>query len=455
MSREIRVNAFALHAPVHHSPGLWRHPEDKTLGYHRLPYWLDLAKTLERGLVDGIFMADSIGVNEVYGGNWETAIRFGAQAPKQEPALVVAAMASVTRHLGFGITSNANYESPYVFARRMTSLDNLTDGRVGWNIVTGFAASAAHALGQAEVIPHDERYDIADEFMEVVYKLWESSWADDAVLRDVASGEFANPARVRKVVHKGKYFNVSGVHLSEPSPQRTPVLFQAGASSRGKRFAGRHAECVYLSGPTIATVAPVAAALRAAAVEEGRRAADIKLFSMATIIVGRTEKEARDKHQDYLRYVNPEAAIAMFSGWTGIDFSTYDADEPIKYMKLDAGVSSALENFTIGDPSRVWTVGQLAQHMAIGGRGPLFIGSAAQVADQIEQWVDQTGVDGLNLSYAISPGAYEDFADLVVPELQARGRYKLAYRPGTLREKLGGDSPLLAPNHIGAGYRYV
>jgi len=287
----------------------------------------------------------------------------------------------------------------------------------------------------------------------VVYKLWESSWEDGAVLRDVATGEFADPRLIHKIVHEGKYFKLEGVHLTEPSRQRTPVLFQAGSSTRGKAFAGRHAECIYLSGPSIRTVGPVVADTRSQAVLAGRHADDIKFFSMATIIVGRSEKEAQDKFRDYQNYINPQAALAMFSGWTGIDFSKYDPDEPIRYLKLDAGISSALENFTIGDPDRVWTVGELARHNAIGGRGPLFIGSVEQVADAIEHWVDATDVDGLNLSYAVTPEAYEDFADLVVPELQQRGRYKTAYRDGTLREKLGGASPLLPARHPAAGFR--
>src|SRR5690606_36516293 len=184
------------------------------------------------------------------------------------------------------------------------------------------------------------------------------------------------------------------------------------------------------------------------------RSDDIKLFSMATIITGRTEQEARDKYQDYLRFINPEAAIAMFSGWTGIDFSRYAPDEPIRYMKLDAGISSALENFTIGDPNRIWTVAELARHKAIGGRGPLFIGDPVQVADQIEAWVDATDVDGLNLSYAVSPGAYEDFADFIVPDLPARGRYKRDCRAGTLRQTLGGYDALLPERHPGASHRF-
>lgn len=179
---------------------------------------------------------------------------------------------------------------------------------------------------------------------------------------------------------------------------------------------------------------PVVAGTRAEAVKAGRDAGDIQFFTMATIITGRTSKEARDKYEDYRRYVTPEAALAMFSGWTGIDFSTYDPDEPIRYMQLDAGTSSALEGFTKLDPERVWTVRELALHNAIGGRGPVFIGASDEVASALEEWVDETGIDGFNLSYAVTPEAYEDFADFIVPELQARGRYKTGYAPGTLRE---------------------
>lgn len=453
MSKEIRVNAFALHSPVHHSPGLWRHPRDRSLGYNQLDYWVDLARTLESGLVDALFMADSIGVNDVHGGGLDTALRYGAQVPKQDPMLSISAMAHATRHLGFGVTSNANHEPPYVFARRMSTLDHLTQGRIGWNIVTGFAQTGARALGAQKVIPHDQRYDIADEYMDVVYKLWEGSWEDDAVLRDVRTGEFADPARIHRIDHEGKYFRLQGIHLTEPSPQRTPVLFQAGSSARGKRFAGRHAESIYLSGPSKTVLAPVVADTRREAVAAGRHGEDIQFFAMATIVVGRTDREAQDKLEDYRRYINPEAAVAMFSGWTGIDFSRYDPDEPIRYLKLDAGVSSALEGFTVLDPSRVWTVKELASHNAIGGRGPLFVGSAQTVADQLEDWVDSTDIDGFNLSYAVTPEAYEDFAAFIVPELQQRGRYKTAYREGTLREKLGGEGPRLPRRHPAAQFR--
>jgi alkanesulfonate monooxygenase len=450
--KEIRVNAFALHSPVHHSPGLWRHPRDRSLQYNTLDYWVDLARTLERGLVDALFMADSIGVNDVYGGSVATALRHGAQVPKQDPIMSLSAMAYATRDLGLCVTSNANHEPPYVFARRMSTLDHLTRGRIGWNVVTGFANSGVRALGRQAVASRDERYDIADEYMDVVYKLWESSWEDAAVVRDVDSGIFADPDKVHRVDHRGRYFQVQGIHMTEPSPQRTPVLYQAGSSARGKAFAGRHAEGIFLSGPSKTVLRPVVASTRAEAVAAGRAGSDIKFYAMATIIAGRTGNEARDKYEDYRRYVTPEAALAMFSGWTGIDFSTYDPDAPIRYLELDAGTTSALEGFTRLDPERVWTVKELALHNAIGGRGPVIVGSATEVADALEDWVDSTDIDGFNLSYAVTPEAYEDFADLIVPELQARGRYKKAYAPGTLRQKLGGASAKLAPTHPGSRF---
>jgi long-chain alkane monooxygenase len=450
----IRFNAFAMHSPVHQSPGLWRHPDDQSLAYNKLAYWVDLARTLERGLIDALFIADSLEFNDIYGGNSDAALRLAAQVPKNDPLVSISAMAHATRHLGFGVTSNANNEPPYAFARRMSTLDHLTDGRIGWNIVTGYAKSSARALGRGSAIAHDDRYDIADEYMEVVYKLWEGSWQDGAAVRDRQRGVFADPNKVHRIVHEGKHFKMDAIHLAEPSPQRTPLLFQAGSSSRGKRFAGTHAECVYLSGPSTAVLAPVVASTRAEAVRAGRRAEDILFFAMATIITGRTDAEARDKLADYEQYISTEAALALFSGWTGIDFSKLDPDEPIRHLNIEDGIRSALENFTTGDPNRVWTVRELARHNAIGGRGPVFVGSPATVADELERWVALTDIDGFNLSYAITPRSYEDFADFIVPELQRRGRYKQAYDEGTLREKLfPGTRAHLPDRHPGARFR--
>src|SRR5277367_130153 len=270
MAREIRLNAFEMACVGHQSPGLWTHPRDRSGEYHRLSYWTDLARILERGKFDGLFLADVLGVYDVFAGSPDAALRQAIQVPVNDPLLAIPAMALVTEHLGFGVTCNLSYEPPYTFARRMSTLDHLTDGRIGWNVVTGYLDSAAKAMGLARQTAHDDRYDVAEEYMAVVYKLWEGSWEDDAVLRDRARGIFAQPEKVHRIVHRGEHYNLDAIHLCEPSPQRTPVLYQAGSSPKGRAFAARHAECVFLSGPTQQVIAPRVADIRRLAAGYGR-----------------------------------------------------------------------------------------------------------------------------------------------------------------------------------------
>ncbi len=451
--KEIRLNAFEMNCVGHQSPGLWAHPRDRAANYTDIRYWTELAKTLERGRFDGIFLADVLGIYDVYGGSPDAALRHAVQVPVNDPILLIPAMAAVTEHLGFGVTCTLSYEPPYTLARRMSTLDHLTEGRVGWNIVTGYLNSAATGMGLAEQPRHDQRYEIADEYMEIVYRLWEQSWEDGAVIRDKARRVFADPAKVHRIDHRGRFYRVDAIHLCEPSPQRTPVLYQAGASSRGRAFAAAHAECVFINGPTPQVVAPQVADLRRRAAENGRDPGDLMIFTLATVITGRTEAEARAKHEEYRRYADPEAALALFSGWTGIDFSRYRPDDELRYIETEA-MRSALESFTSADPNRVWTVGELAEHVAIGGRGPLLVGSREQIADALIDWVAATGIDGFNLAYAVTPESFEDFVALVVPELQRRGVYKRDYRAGTLREKLFGTGRArLRPPHPAARYR--
>ncbi|GGF89977.1 monooxygenase [Azorhizobium oxalatiphilum] len=454
MAGEIRFNAFAMNCVGHQSPGLWRHPQDRTAQYNRLPYWLDLARILERGLFDGLFLADVLGVYDVYGGSPDAALRHATQVPVNDPMLIVPAMAAVTRNLGFGVTSTLSYEPPYPFARRMSTLDHLTEGRVGWNIVTGYLNSAAKGMGLAGQRPHDDRYDVADDYMEVVYKLWEGSWEEGAAVRDAAAGVFTDPARVHRVIHQGPHYALDAIHLAEPSPQRTPVLYQAGTSPRGRAFAGRHAEAVFVSGPSVQVIAPRVAALRQALADSGRAPDAVRVFAMTTIIVGETTAAARAKLEDYRRYASPEGALTLYSGWSGVDFSDYALDQQVRHITNEAG-RTAMDNMTRADPNRVWTVGEVAEHVGIGGVGPVFVGDPVEVADALEGFVEATGVDGFNLAFAVSPGSYEDIADLVVPELQKRGRYKRAYTPGTLREKLFGAGAHLSAPHPAVSFRHA
>ena len=453
MAKEIRLNAFEMNCVAHQSPGLWRHPCDRSREYKRLSYWIELAEILERGLFDGLFLADVLGVYDVFGGDARAALTHAAQIPVNDPLLLVPAMAAATRHLGFGVTVNLSFEPPYNFARRMSTLDHLTEGRIGWNIVTGYLDSAARGAGRDKQVAHDDRYAIAEDYMEVVYKLWEGSWADDAVRADQAGGVFADPGRVRKVVHEGAHFRLDALHLSEPSQQRTPVLYQAGSSSAGRAFAARHAECVFLSGPSTNVIAPRVAAIRSNTAKLGRDPKGVLMFALATAIVGATDAEAQAKLADYRRYADLEGALTLLSGWTGVDFSKFDLNQVVQHVESDAG-RSALENITRADPDRSWTARQAAEHVAIGGIGPVFVGSPATVADRLEEWIDETDVDGFNLAFAVRPETFTEVADLLVPELQRRGRYKTAYREGTLREKLFGGAPRLQAPHLGASYRW-
>jgi long-chain alkane monooxygenase len=451
--KEIRLNAFEMNTVVHQSPGLWTHPRDRADTYRDLDYWTSLARILERGKFDGIFLADVLGVYDVYGGSADVALKHGVQVPVNDPLLLIPAMALVTEHLGFGVTCALSYEPPYSFARRMSTLDHLTKGRVGWNIVTGYLDSAAKGMGLPAQLGHDQRYDMADEYMDVVYKLWEGSWEDGAVRRDRQAHIFADPSKVHKIRHEGRYFRVEAIHLCEPSPQRTPVLYQAGASGRGRDFAAAHAECVFISGPRTEIVASYVADLRRRAALRGRDPADIVVFAMATVITGRDTAEAKAKLEDYRRYVDHEAALALFSGWTGVDFSKYALDEPLRHVETDAS-RSAIHSFLSGGQNRAWTVKEVAEHVAIGGRGPVLVGSPGEIADELIAWVETTDIDGFNLAYAVTPESFADVVDLVVPELQRRGVYKHAYRAGTLREKLFGPGRARLPmSHPGAAHR--
>ncbi|RLK33497.1 LLM class flavin-dependent oxidoreductase [Cupriavidus plantarum] len=446
--KEILLNAFNMNCVGHINHGLWTHPRDRSTEYNTLEYWIDQARILERGLFDGLFIADIVGVYDVYGGNVDVTLRESIQLPVNDPLLLVSAMAAATKHLGFGVTVNLTYEAPYLLARRFSTLDHLTRGRVGWNVVTGYLDSAARAMGRDGQISHDERYDRADEYLEVLYKLWEGSWQDDAVRRDKTARVFADPARVHRVSHHGQYYDVEGYHLAEPSAQRTPVLFQAGSSGRGQRFAARHAECVFISPPGKEAARKTVSSLREQLVASGRRADDVKVFAGAAVVVGRTEAEARALHAEYRDYASREAGLAHFAASTGIDFAKHGLDDPIDY----AG-GNAIESARRTAEQHGWTRRKLLDLFELGGRYPAVVGDPSQVADALESWIDETGIDGFNLSRTVVPESYTHFVDLVVPELQNRGRYKTAYAEGSLRRKLFGEGDRLPSRHAAAAFR--
>jgi FMN-dependent oxidoreductase (nitrilotriacetate monooxygenase family) len=438
--REIRLNAFDMATPGHIQQGMWTHPRDRATDYLSLPYWTGLARTLERGLFDGLFLADVLGVYDVHGGSQDAAVKHGVQIPLLDPMLLVPAMAAVTQHLGFGVTVNLAWEPPALLARRFSTLDHLTGGRVGWNIVTGYLDSAARAMGLDRQMAHDDRYDMADEFMAVAYRLWEESWAADAVKADRAAGVYADPAGVRRIRHEGRQYRLDAPHLVEPSPQRTPVLYQAGASDRGRAFAALHAECVFLNGGPKPHVAALVADLRARAAPR-----PIRAFLGATLVIGRTSAEARDKLEDYRRCASVEAALVHASASLGIDLAALGMDDELPDGNAIQSNVTALRAAAPRATKRA-----LVDRMILGSRQPPIMGSAEEVADALIAWVDDADVDGFNLSRTVMPDCIEDVVELLVPVLQERGRYKSAYAPGTYREKLFGAGPRLAAPHPAA-----
>jgi FMN-dependent oxidoreductase (nitrilotriacetate monooxygenase family) len=286
---------------------------------------------------------------------------------------------------------------------------------------------------------HDERYDAADEYLDIVYRLWEACWEEGAVLRDAKTGVYVDADKVHRIEHDGRYFRLNGVHMSEPSPQRTPLLYQAGTSSRGIKFAACHAECVYVSGATPERVAAKVKKLRDAVVAEGRQADDIKIFVSLDTVVGATDAEARDKHEEYCRYLDPVGALVRLSGFTGIDMSQLDPDEPIRQVQSN-GIQAVLENLAAGNADKGWTVRDVTNSLRLDGANAVVVGSPATIADAMQMWVEVADVDGFNLPSHVKPESMEDFVKLAVPELQSRKMFKTEYKPGSLRQKLFDNS---------------
>lgn len=452
MTKKISFNAFEMNCIAHQSPGLWRHPQDRSVEYKDLEYWTDLAQILERGFFDGIFIADVLGIYDVYHQSAEYALTGAVQVPVNDPLQIVPAMAAVTKHLGFGVTTSISFEHPYPFARRISTLDHLTKGRVGWNIVTSYLESGSKNLGLKTQVNHDNRYDIADEYLEVLYKLWEGSWEEGSVLRDRESGIFADHKKVHPIQHEGKYFTVPGIHICEPSPQRTPVLYQAGASSRGQKFASQNAECVFIAAPSKIATKKVVQGIRQKLAQEGRDPYSVKIYALLSIVTDETDAKAQAKFKEYQSYGSYDGALTLLSGWSGVDFSQYQPTDKVEYIQTNA-IQSLLDSYVNADPERVWTIEEIANWNSLGGNGPVLVGSAETVSDALQQWVEDTDVDGFNLAYILAHQTFADVVEFIVPELQQRGVYQTSYARGTLREKLFGAGPYLPENHRGAKYR--
>ena len=435
MRKNIILSGFTMAAVSHINYGMWRDPQDNSHRYTDIAYWVELAKLLEEQGFDCLFIADALGLIDSWQGSPAASLAQGIQSPLIDPLLLVSAMAAHTSRLGFGVTVSTTYEQPYLLARKFTTLDHLTKGRIAWNVVTSQLESAARNLGLEKQMDHDERYERADEFLNVSYKLWQHSWERAALKRDKVAGVYTDPQRVHPVAHKGRWFTVPDAHLSEPSPQRTPVIFQAGGSPSGIDFAARHAEVVFVAGLDASGVKKQVAAIKARAAEHGRAPGAIKFISAVTVITGATEEEAQVNFARRRAHYDLQGALIHYGASTGVDLSGHSLDAPLEWQPTNSN-RSLLKMVTGEEGQPRKTLREVFQPEEGLGRQKTFVGSGESVAAQLETWLDDSDTDGINLAQWLSPGCFEDFARWVIPALKQRGLLSEKPTGPTLRQRL-------------------
>ena len=447
MTRPLRFSAFVMNTTSHIVHGAWRKPEAEQTEFSSLEHWVSLAKELERGKFDFMFFADVVGLYDDYQGSWEKFVESGLQIPSNDPTVIASAIAYATKHLGIAVTSSILQEHPFNFARKMSTLDHASDGRIAWNIVTSMSPNAWRNFGFGEMALHEDRYAWADEYVDVVYKLWEGSWDDGALLQDKASGRHSDFSKVHKIDHVGARYRVEGPHLVAPSPQRTPLLFQAGSSPTGRRFAARNAEAQFIASPSPEAAQALIADTRRLVIEAGRAAGDLEFFQGLSFVIGSTEAEAARKAAELDEYIDESMIIAHAAGGIGIDLGFYDLDTPIGEVEAQGSLST-LQWLREAIPDREPTVRDLARMRSRSGR---VVGTPDSIADRLEQW-RSVGVDGINVINSTIPGSYVEFIEHVTPVLQRRGLAQRDYEDGTVRRKLTGRDTLPA-SHPAARYR--
>ena len=446
--RPLHFAAFVMNTTGHIVQGTWRRPNARQTDFNSLDHWVDLAKTLERGKFDAIFFADVVGLYAPYRGDERKYFEAGLQVPSNDPSVLASAIAYATEHLGIAFTASILQEHPFNFARRISTLDHASKGRIAWNIVTNYLPNASRNFGLEGLTAHDERYAWADEYVDVTYKLWEGSWEEDALLQDPVTGIHADYDKVHRINHEGPRYRVEGPHLVTPSPQRTPLLFQAGASEAGRTFAAKNAEAVFIQSPNLDSAARDTSDIRSRAVQHGRRAEDLKFFQGLYVVPGSTEEEAKRIAAELDEWIDYDAQLSHMSGAVGIDFGHEDLDKPIGELQTE-GVQSIVGWIKDLVTDRPATLRDVAHYTATNSR---IVGTPEQIADRLAKW-QAAGVDGINLVNAEIPGSYEDFVDQVVPVLQARGLAQTEYAEGTLRHKLFGQGDRLPERHQAARYR--
>ncbi|MFE0756835.1 LLM class flavin-dependent oxidoreductase [Inquilinus sp. NPDC058860] len=431
--RQLHLGAFMRPASIH--TGAWRYPGAYLDANFNFGHLKRFAQTLERGRFDAFFMADHLAVLNMP----VEALKRSHTVTSFEPFTLLSALAGATERIGLVATASTTFDAPYHIARRFASLDHISGGRAGWNIVTTSNPDAALNFGLEEHMEHGERYDRAREFYDVVTGLWDS-WADDAFIRDVEAGIYFDPAKLHVLDHKGPHLSVRGpLNIARP-PQGWPVIVQAGASDSGRQLAAETAEMVFAAGSTLAAGQRFYADVKGRMEAIGRDRDHLKILPGAFVVVGDTVEEARAKRAKLDSLVHYESAIASLSIALGTDASGFDPDAKLPPISETNASKTGRERVLELAEREGLTVRQLAQRLG-GYAGLAFVGTPATIADEMQAWLDGEGSDGFNVMFPYLPGGLDDFVDQVVPELQRRGLFRKEYEGTTLRDHLGLPRP--------------
>ncbi len=431
--------------------GSWRLPANNSVDFLQLDHWVTMAKRLDQAGVDFLFFADDYSYPVLGGRVIDVAIEKAVLFPRGDPSTILSALALVTERLGLVVTSSTTIEKPPMLAKRLATLDHLSRGRIGWNVVTGSGQNASAKLMGQKMMAHDDRYAVAEEHVNLSMKLWEGSWEEDALVVDREGGIYADPTKVHEIEHDGEFFTAHGLLTVPPSPQRTPVLFQAGTSPRGRDLAARYAEAVFLAAE-VDMMATQIADIKARAERCGRSGGSIKFMPAGTFIVAETEADARALRERMIGFQTLEAAAAAYAFFTGIDLMSMDLDKPMADTNTEQGRTN-VERFSGENGKPAATVRQILDEFRRNGvMGEPFIGTPEQVVDRAEAVIEITGADG----FLVQPdptGGYDDFIDLVMPEMRKRGLLNAVPSGPTLRERIfGGGQARLPFDHPGHAY---
>src|SRR5450432_2687958 len=431
--RQLKLGAFMRPASIH--TGAWRYPGAYPDANFNFPQLKRFAQRLEQARFDAFFMADHLAVLNMP----LQALKRSHTVTSFEPFTLLAALSGATEHIGLVATASTTFDQAFHIARRFASLDHISGGREGWNIVTTSNPDAALNFGLEEHVEHDERYRRAREFYDVVTGLW-GSFADDAFVRDVESGIYFDPERMHRLEHKGKYLSVRGpLNIARPI-QGWPVIVQAGSSEAGRQLAAETAEVVFAAQSTLEGGRAFYADMKGRMQKLGRAPDELKILPGAFVVIGETVSEARDKRAKLDSLVHFESSIASLSISLGHDASKFDPDGPLPSIPPSNASQSGRERTIELAKREGLTVRQLAQRLG-GFSGLAFVGTPKSIADEMEEWLSSEGSDGFNVMFPYLPGGLDDFVDRVVPELQRRGIFRREYEATTLRENLGLKRP--------------